>query len=140
MRSPRSKAAPASFPEYLRRCADRYPSEAAFARAIGISPGRMSRALAGQVRTFRVDTVLRLAAHCDADPYALLRAAGQEATARALERLFGEPRRVPARVHALISAYQSLDRRRQAIADSVMGALVELGPTARVHGPRPRGG
>lgn len=120
-------AGPMSFAAYLRRCLLlRGGSPAALARAIGVSPTRMSRALNDRIPGFRPETVLRLAAVCETDPIDALRHARCEELAMLLEHAFRAPTIPAGRVGATVRAYLALDRERQATVDRLVADLARF--------------
>jgi hypothetical protein len=83
-----------SFAELLHRLADRFESKTAFAKALGISPSRLSRALAGDF-PLNVANCLRLALLTGESPMVILRAAGKDDVAELLEKLYPGGKSLP---------------------------------------------
>ena len=76
------------FGDFLADLATQFPSKQAFAEAIGITPSRFSRVLAGTY-TLNVLNCLRLAHAAGRSPSVVLRAAGKSAIADLIEALYG---------------------------------------------------
>lgn len=83
-----------NFADLLHRLADRFESKSAFAKALGISPSRLSRALAGDF-PLNVANCLRLALLTGESPAAILRAAGKDDVAELLEKLYPGGKSLP---------------------------------------------
>jgi transcriptional regulator with XRE-family HTH domain len=77
------------FSKYLRQVEKQFGTQRALAEAIGITPQRLSRALAeGDGYTLNTENCLRLAKIANRAPGEVLRAAGKEDIADLLEFLF----------------------------------------------------
>lgn len=76
------------FGEFLEDLAKQFPTKQAFAEAIGITPSRFSRVLAGTY-TLNVLNCLRLAKAAGRSPSVVLRAAGKREIADLIEALYG---------------------------------------------------
>lgn len=78
------------FREILRSAAEQFESKGAFAKAIGITPSRLSRALKG-IHKLNTLNCLRLSKLAGLDPSAVLRAAGKDKAqiADLIESLYG---------------------------------------------------
>jgi plasmid maintenance system antidote protein VapI len=76
------------FRDLLEAAAKRYPTKRAFARAIGITAGRLSRVLGGE-HSFDVGNCLTLAKLTGESPSRVLRVAGKSDIADAIEALYG---------------------------------------------------
>jgi len=119
-----------SFGDFLRKCAGAGAaggiSAAALARAIGVSPTRMSRALRGQVRGFKAETVLRLAAHCNLDPLETLREAGHAELAALLAAAFVVPHIPAGRARETVRQYLELDAERRRTVERLVADLARF--------------
>jgi transcriptional regulator with XRE-family HTH domain len=76
------------FRDLLEAAAKGYPTKREFARAIGITPGRLSRVLGGE-HSLDVPNCLTLARLMGEAPSRVLRAAGKGEIADAIEELYG---------------------------------------------------
>lgn len=76
------------FRDLLEAAAKAYPTKREFARAIGITPGRLSRVLGGE-HSLDVGNCLTLATLTGESPSRVLRAAGKGDIADAIEALYG---------------------------------------------------
>lgn len=76
------------FRDLLEAAAKAYPTKKAFAGAIGISPGRLSRVLGGE-HSLDVGNCLTLAKLTGDSPSRVLRVAGKGDIADAIEGLYG---------------------------------------------------
>lgn len=76
------------FRDLLEAAAKAYPTKREFARAIGITPGRLSRVLGGE-HSLDVGNCLTLATLIGESPSRVLRAAGKGDIADAIEALYG---------------------------------------------------
>lgn|SRR5262245_16925389 len=83
---------PEPLQKLLDRLAAKFPSQAAFANAIGIHPSHLSKALRGRGDTFDIARCLRIADATHENPSVVLRAAGRGDIADLIEKLYGEPR------------------------------------------------
>lgn len=103
---PKSELAP-----LLRSIRDRFPSQIAFANAIGITSSRVGRAMKGK-DSLNTLNCLRLAAAVGEPPSRILRAANKGEIADLLEQLYGRQataisdrvRKTVAQLHALAGA------------------------------------
>ncbi len=80
---------PIDFAELLRKAARQFPSQQAFATALGISTPRLNRALNKGDYPFNVVNCLRLARLTGESPSAVLRSANKAEIADLIERLYG---------------------------------------------------
>lgn len=76
------------FRDLLEAAAKAYPTKKAFARAIGITPGRLSRVLGGE-HSLDVGNCLTLARLTGESPSRVLRVAGKVDIAEAIEAVYG---------------------------------------------------
>ncbi len=76
------------FGDFLEDLATQFPTKQAFAEAIGITPSRFSRVLAGTY-TLNVLNCLRVAKAAGRSPSAVLRAAGKSEIADLIESSYG---------------------------------------------------
>lgn len=76
------------FREFLEAAARRYETKDAFAKALGITPGRLSRVLGGE-HSLDVLNCLKLAKLTGESPSRVLRVAGKSAIADLIEGLYG---------------------------------------------------
>jgi len=85
------KSPPTSSPSFaalLMRLSLKYPTRKAFARAVGVNPTRLSRAINGDPVMFNVLHCLRLARVTGEPPGVVLRAAGKHEIADLLDELY----------------------------------------------------
>src|ERR1051326_4636029 len=80
------------FKELLSRVVDKFPTRLAFAKAIGMTSSRLSRALNTGDFPFNVANCLRLAKISGESPTEILRAAGKKDVADLIESLYGKDR------------------------------------------------
>ena len=85
-----------NFSELLRETARRFPSQQAFAEAIGLSTARLNRAMNKADYPLNVVNCLRLARIVDESASDVLRAAGKSDVADLIESLYGRPQEVSA--------------------------------------------
>jgi transcriptional regulator with XRE-family HTH domain len=76
------------FRDLLETAAKKYPTKKEFAKAIGITPGRLSRVLGGE-HSLDVGNCLTLAKLTGESPSRVLRVAGKGEIADAIETLYG---------------------------------------------------
>jgi transcriptional regulator with XRE-family HTH domain len=77
------------FPEYLRRILKTFESQRAMADAVGITPQRLSRAMAGSGDfPLNVENCLRLAKAANRPPREVLEAAGKREIAELIDFLY----------------------------------------------------
>ena len=86
-----ARPVPKEFGELLQTLVQRYGSQDALGRLIGMSGSRVGRAMAGQY-SFNVENCLKLAEATNESPAVILRAAGKPEIAARIERLFGKSR------------------------------------------------
>jgi DNA-binding transcriptional regulator YdaS (Cro superfamily) len=91
MSDPMKRAVSEDFGELLQTLVQRYGSQDALGRLIGMSGSRVGRAMAGQY-SFNIENCLKLAEATNESPAVVLRAAGKREIAARLERLFGKSR------------------------------------------------
>jgi transcriptional regulator with XRE-family HTH domain len=77
------------FTDLLRKVAKTFRTQQAFAEALGMSPGRLNRALRKGDFGFSVLNCLRLAQLTDEAPSTILRIAGKPKIAELIEQLYG---------------------------------------------------
>lgn len=112
------------FSDFLEASAGRFPTKLEFARAIGITPSRFSRALRGDY-ALNVLNCLRLAKATGESASHVLRLAGKRDIAEMLEDLFG--RRAPALSPAereLLTEWERLSPRARQALRSLMNDLL----------------
>lgn len=100
-----------AFPDRLKAIASRFASKKALADAVGVSQGRLSRALKGDDNySFNVENCLRLADVSGEPASEILRAAGKADVADLLERLYGgaRPATLPAEERELLTRWRFL--------------------------------
>jgi len=79
----------------LKRLVDRYGTQTALARAIGITDSRLAKVLKGQSGALSVLNCLRLAKVARMSPSQILRAAGKSDIAALIEDMYGESAQPP---------------------------------------------
>jgi hypothetical protein len=111
------------FAELLNRAVPRFTSKKAMAKAIGLSPTRLSHALKGGEYPFNVENCLRLADVADIPPREVLRAAGKAEIADLLDRLYpraGKPS-LTATEWKLVVLFRETGRHQPALLEVVSG-------------------
>lgn len=106
------------FLELLRRARSPFPTQRAFAEALGLKLQRVNAALQGKGYPFNVEHSLHLARLGNFPPLVVLRAAGKHAEADLIERLFGSPE--------LTSAERDLVARWRQLPASARPAILTL--------------
>lgn len=123
------------FTDLLRRIAQRYATQQAFARALGISVARLNRAMNQADYPLNVANCLRLAELADEDPSAVLRVAGKADVADLITRLYGTPLMVSDLATAQRNLLKIWDRVPVAVREHF---LVLLTYAAEAAAPAPR--
>ncbi|MEP7304167.1 MAG: hypothetical protein ABJA98_01490 [Acidobacteriota bacterium] len=82
------------FKTLLNKIAERFPSRTALAKALKITPSRLSRALNTGDFPFNIENCLRLAQVSEEPPSDVLRAADNREIAELIESLYGPEKRV----------------------------------------------
>jgi len=98
-------SSPETFADLLNRLLKQFPSRRAFARAIGVDPSRLSRAMNGDPTMFDVLRCFYVARATKENPFVVLRAAGKGELADVIEELVG-----PAKSPEVLTIQRALDR------------------------------
>jgi transcriptional regulator with XRE-family HTH domain len=120
------------FRHFLEAAARRYPSKQALARAIGITPGRLSRVLKGE-HSLDVINCLRLAQLTGDAPGDVLRVAGKQDVAELLAALYGEAPTLSPADREVLEAWRTLNLYQR----ELLRALIDDMAVTH-HGERPR--
>jgi hypothetical protein len=122
------------FKELLNRIVDKFPSRLAFAREIGMTSSRLSRALNEGDFPFNVANCLRLAKISGESATDILRAAGKEDVADLIESLYGKDRTrlLTAPERELLDDFESLTPRAR---ESLKILLRDLAPRKKQKRP-----
>lgn len=114
------------FRDLLEEAARGYPTKKAFARAIGITPGRLSRVLGGE-HSLDVANCLTLARLTGESPSRVLRVAGKGDIADAIEALYGPTAKsVSPKERELLDVWNALTPRAR---DGLRLTMAELSRT-----------
>lgn len=114
------------FKALLNRIVGRYPSRAALAKELHITPSRLSRALNTGDFPLNVANCLRLAKLSGDSPTTILRAAGKTDVAELIELLYGKPE-YSADERELVDAWRTLSPRARTALRSLVDDLVPKG-------------
>src|SRR4051794_6397965 len=119
------------FRELLESTARRFPSKQAFAKAIGVTPSRFSRVLAGQ-HSLNVLNCLRLAKLAGVPPSTVLHAAKKHEIAALLEELYGpEPVGLIAEEIEMLETWRRLTPEARDGLRAVLAGMASSKPKAR---------
>jgi hypothetical protein len=115
-------------PALLRSIRDRFPSQIAFANAIGVSSSRAGRAMKGQ-DSLNTLNCLRLAAAVGEPPSRILRAANKGEIADLLEQLYGrQATAIPDRVRKTVAQLHALATSDRAAVEHLITRLATREP------------
>ena len=99
------------FRDLLEAAAKAYPTKKAFAKAIGITPGRLSRVLGGE-HSLDVGNCLTLAKLTGEPPSRVLRVAGKGDIADSIEALYGPSAKIVSpKERAVLDLWNALTQR-----------------------------
>lgn len=113
------------FRAFLENAAKTFPTKAAFAKRLGMTPGRFSRVLGGE-HSLSVTNCLVLADFSGEPASRVLRLAGKADVAELLERLYGKNRpNVSASQKVVLDLWDKLRQPRRQIFLTLLQELVE---------------
>jgi transcriptional regulator with XRE-family HTH domain len=123
------------FRDLLETAARRFPTKHAFARALGITPGRLSRVLGGE-HSLDVLNCLKLAKLTGLSASEVLRVAGKGDIADLLEDLYGHARpAIPPSIRVIVEQVESLPpRARNALERFLENFVVDIDHVVGVKG------
>lgn len=121
-----------TFQEMLGGFVERFGSQTALGRAVGMSASRINKVLKGR-DTFDVANCLRLAEATGETPAVILRTAGKGDVQELIERLYGEarPRMAPTMTPAqrdVITLFESMSDEGRATARGILESLSKAMP------------
>jgi transcriptional regulator with XRE-family HTH domain len=113
----------ADFRALLQRIAGAYPTHRALAKAIGVTPSRLSRAMSGSGGDvpFNIENCLKLASVSGESPSEILRAAGKGNVADLIESVYGREPEFTSKDREILEAWRALSPRAQ----GAMAALLD---------------
>jgi transcriptional regulator with XRE-family HTH domain len=123
--------AKSELPALLRSIRDRFPSQLAFAQAIGVSSSRAGRVMKGQ-DSLNALSCLRLAAAAGEPPSRILRAANKGELADLLEQLYGrQAAAIPDTVRRTVAQLHGLARADRAAVEHLIARLATREPSGK---------
>jgi len=120
----------------LKRLVDRYGTQSALARAIGITDSRLAKVLKGESGALSVLNCLRLAKVAHMSPSQILRAAGKSDIAALIEDMYGESAQPLLQADAAVKEWWP--EMSPKAKELLRGFLDEVSPTPRKRRPRKR--
>jgi transcriptional regulator with XRE-family HTH domain len=120
-----------NFKSFLNQIAERFPSRAALAKRLGITPSRLSRALNTGDFPLNVENCLRLAKVSGEPPSDVLRAAGKGDVVDLIESLYGAKSEFTWDERELLNEWRSLNERARMSLRTLVADLARAEKSAK---------